>query len=331
MPWQFYCYYGDERELKKNYKYMKAFVDYYYSKADSTGYLTTTPGADHQYYETCRDSDGCPAELDEMITSAICRDYIRTLIQVAQTLGKQDDIQKYEMVAAKIRDAVNQKYYDRQNKSYGWWIRRDGSIDKRYGMQSGNAVMILSGIAPQEDIPVLVDHIIRDMDENYNGHFVAGRCLYQVFDVLTQYGHIEKVYEQMSRTTYPSFGHMLSFGQKTITEGFSQGPCLVSTCQFESQIPVKWFQQSLCGLGADPQKPGFKHFVLRPYIPDGLNEAALEFKSNYGKIESSWKKSNGRFLWTITVPPNSAATVWMPAQNSSQIKEGGQLAPTLPG
>jgi hypothetical protein len=26
------------------------------------------------------------------------------------------------------------------------------------------------------------------------------------------------------------------------------------------------------------------------------------------------------------VPPNTTATVWMPAQNSAQIKEGGQLA-----
>jgi alpha-L-rhamnosidase len=46
-------------------------------------------------------------------------------------------------------------------------------------------------------------------------------------------------------------------------------------------------------------------------------------QSPYGKIVSNWKLENGSFMWDISVPANSTATVHVPARDLNSIKEGG--------
>ncbi|HXQ35488.1 MAG TPA: alpha-L-rhamnosidase C-terminal domain-containing protein, partial [Anaerolineales bacterium] len=48
-----------------------------------------------------------------------------------------------------------------------------------------------------------------------------------------------------------------------------------------------------------------------------------ELKSMYGRIQSAWRQDNGAFHWQITVPPNTNATVYIPAKHASQVKENG--------
>ena len=61
--------------------------------------------------------------------------------------------------------------------------------------------------------------ILRDMKEKWNGHLSTGsRGSYPLLAVLSRQGRVDAAYDIMARTTYPSLGHMLSFGSKTIGE-----------------------------------------------------------------------------------------------------------------
>jgi alpha-L-rhamnosidase len=41
-------------------------------------------------------------------------------------------------------------------------------------------------------------------------------------------------------------------------------------------------------------------------------------------IKSEWQQSGGRFDWTIKVPPNTTATIYVPATDAGSVTEGGR-------
>ena len=46
----------------------------------------------------------------------------------------------------------------------------------------------------------------------------------------------------------------------------------------------------------------------------------------YGPIESDWKIEGGAFLWNVAVPPNTTATVYVPAKDAKTVTEGNRPA-----
>ena len=76
---------------------------------------------------------------------------------------------------------------------------------------------------------------------------------------------------------------------------------------------ITWFYQNLAGIRSDLEYPGFKHIIMRPTPVGDLSDVKASYNSSYGKIVSDWKITAGRFTWNVTVPPNTTATVYVPA------------------
>jgi alpha-L-rhamnosidase len=70
---------------------------------------------------------------------------------------------------------------------------------------------------------------------------------------------------------------------------------------------------------------------IRPYALGDLTWVRAEYNSPYGVIGRSWRKENGSFQLKVTVPVNTTATLYFPAQNASSVAEGGKPAPTAEG
>ena len=60
------------------------------------------------------------------------------------------------------------------------------------------------------------------------------------------------------------------------------------------------------------RNPGFKHILLRPNFPSGLNELEARYQSPYGEICSKWERKKNRIVYHVTVPANSTATFYAP-------------------
>ena len=73
-----------------------------------------------------------------------------------------------------------------------------------------------------------------------------------------------------------------------------------------------WFYKGLGGIFPDPENPGFKHILLRPNFPSGLNEFEARYQSPYGEICSKWERKKNRIFYHVTVPANSTATFYAP-------------------
>jgi alpha-L-rhamnosidase len=57
-----------------------------------------------------------------------------------------------------------------------------------------------------------------------------------------------------------------------------------------------------------------------------LTFAKASLDSPQGTVSSSWQVQEGKFHWNIVVPPNTTATVFVPAKDSESVRESGKPA-----
>jgi alpha-L-rhamnosidase len=89
---------------------------------------------------------------------------------------------------------------------------------------------------------------------------------------------------------------------------------------------VAWMYNHSLGIQRDEEHPGFKHFYLEP-LPDPTGRmkwARGYYDSPYGRIESSWEVKEGSTAYSFTVPPNTTARLFLPAEEVKKITKGGK-------
>ena len=84
-------------------------------------------------------------------------------------------------------------------------------------------------------------------------------------------------------------------------------------------------------LGVTPAAAGYATFTVAP-PPAGLDAASGTIPSPAGTIAVSWRRDpHGTFAMDLTVPPNTTATVRLPAASVTAISEHGQPLATSSG
>ncbi|MDR1096655.1 MAG: hypothetical protein LBL57_00835, partial [Tannerella sp.] len=62
---------------------------------------------------------------------------------------------------------------------------------------------------------------------------------------------------------------------------------------------------------------------IRPTIVDEADFAEASVESPYGKIFSRWERKGSEIILSVTVPPNTSATVYISASHPDKITESG--------
>jgi alpha-L-rhamnosidase len=83
-----------------------------------------------------------------------------------------------------------------------------------------------------------------------------------------------------------------------------------------------WMYEYLAGIRSDPDQPGFRHILIRPYPAGDLTFVKASHQTPYGTIVSSWKRDGGAFTLDVTIPPNTTATVTLPNGEKNEIESG---------
>jgi Bacterial alpha-L-rhamnosidase C-terminal domain len=82
----------------------------------------------------------------------------------------------------------------------------------------------------------------------------------------------------------------------------------------------EWLYRYVAGI--DLGAPGYGRTVIRPRHGGNLTHASAQYDSVRGRISSSWKIENDRFVLEALIPPNTTATVHVPS--TDDISEGGR-------
>jgi alpha-L-rhamnosidase len=327
IPDHLYDQYADLRVIERHYEGMKKWI------AHMQTYLKDDLMPRDVYGDWC-----VPPESPELIHSkdparrtdgpVLGTTYyyhlLRLMARFATLLGKQGDAKDFNQLADRLAVAFTKKYYDQQSGRFS------------NGSQTSSVLPLAFGMVPEEDRQKVTEALVRKIEEQNQGHIgtglIGGQWLMQV---LTDNGHPEVAYGIASQKSYPSWGYMVSNGATTIWElwnGDTANPAMNSGnhLMLVGDL-VTWLYENLAGIRPDPQQPGFKHIVMRPTPVGDLTYVKASHKSPYGEIVSDWKREGDRFTWSVTVPVNATATVYVPAADEASVKESDGRASETQG
>ena len=170
----------------------------------------------------------------------------------------------------------------------------------------------------------LVDNIKRN-----NMHLTTGFLGVGFLNsVLTQYGYNDIAYQLLLQDTFPSWLYPVKHGNATTiwerwdgwteTEGF-QDPGMNSFNHFSLGSIGSWLYEHVAGIASDGV--GFRNIIIRPNPGQGLTNVNARYDSIHGSIISSWIVNKDTVDYTIMIPVNTRATIYLPG-NKDKIQVG---------
>jgi alpha-L-rhamnosidase len=316
-----YCnFYGDPRLLADNFECMKRWILFQrkaYQKPDGT--------LDYTNYGDWVDGSWIKGTLDKRTTSrplmatAYFFNNCRIVARAARLLGKAEDARRFGDLAEKVKSGFNARFFNPKTNKY------------ESETQGSYIFPLAFGLVPEGHQAAVVANLVDEIQVKHGGHTSVGLVGMQWFmQVLSDVGRADVAYTVATQTTRPSWGYMVSKGATTSWERWDtdiqDGGMNGESQKILSGNLEAWLYQTLAGINYDPERPGFKHVVLRPRPVGDLTFVRASHRSMYGPIVSDWKIEGDTFLWTVAVPPNTTATVHVPARDATTVTEGGEPA-----
>jgi alpha-L-rhamnosidase len=320
--------YGDIRPIKKHYASMKQwlvymeakYMDNYLIAKDSYGDWCVPPESQELIHskDPARKTDG------EVIATAYYYYMLQLMENFARLLDKPKDAGEFAALALKIRDAFNKKFFDPETFQYS-----NNTV-------TTNILPLRFGIVAEDMREKVFENIVEKIMVENKGHVSTGVIGTQwLMRTLTEYGRGDIAYRIATNRDYPGWGYMAEQGATTIWElwnGDTANPAMNSHnhVMLLGDLIV-WMYEDLAGIRSDPSHPGFKQLVMKPSAIKELDFVEASYQNIHGLIKSHWRKDGKSFRWDLTIPANTKAKVYMPAQSLSDITEGGRDIASVSG
>ncbi|MGE5611628.1 MAG: family 78 glycoside hydrolase catalytic domain [Bacillota bacterium] len=326
-PGTMYDQYADVRILENRYAAMKKWI------AHMRKYIKDDLMPRDTYGDWCvppespsliHSSDPNRKTAGEILGTAYFFYDLRLMAHYARVLGKGEDAKEFEELGDRMKAAFNKKYFKPEAGIYD------------NGSQTSSVLPLAFDLVPREHRERVFNNLVEKIMTEGKGHVGTGLIGGQwLMRVLSDNGRPDVAYTLAAQKTYPSWGYMVQRGATTIWElwnGDTADPAMNSGnhVMLVGDLGI-WFYEYLAGIKPDVMKPGFKHIVFRPQPVGDLTAARASLESLYGQIRSDWKIEGDRIAWTITVPVNTTATVYVPTQDAQSVTEGDKPAKEAAG
>lgn len=316
--------YGDERPMQEHADNVKRFLQFAKKKSGKDGLIT---------YD--RYGDWCvpPASLTEVLTKDSTRMtngalisscyyyYICKMLAYPQPLpkGRENDAAYFAAEAETTKAAINRTFL--KNGSYA-----NGTV-------TANLLPLAMGIVPEDKEEAVKQSLLQKLEKNGYKQSCGIVGLQWLMRYLSRIGRDNIAWRMASTSEYPSWGYMVSQGATTIWElwnGNTANPSMNSgnhVMMLGDLVP--WAFECLAGIAPDTKNPGFKHIIMRPdFRIETLNGVTATYPSVYGDISSYWSttspsgKVGKEVVWTVTIPANTTATLYLPDGKVENIGSG---------
>ena len=319
VPWTMYQVYGDKRILEVQYPSMKAWVEYMSGRAGEDFLWTGDPHfGDWLAFATIRsDYPGATTEKD-LIATAYFSYSSALLSKIAAIIGKTEDAKKYAQLSDDVKKAFVNEF-----------VTPSGRLVSH--TQTAYSLALAFNLLPENLIPKAAAFLAEDVKKS--GHLTTGFVGTPLLcKALSANGYDELAFMLLNRKEYPSWLYPVTQGATTIWErwdgqkpdGSFQDVGMNSFNHYAYGAIGEWLYHYVAGMDIDPENPGYKHILLAPHPGGGLTNANAEFLSLYGSVKSAWKMEGNDFVYEVTVPANTTATVTLPGAKSEQLTVNAQ-------
>ncbi len=310
IPWNIYLFYGDPHLLNSCYGNIKSYVSYVESISPA-GLTTFGRG------------DWVPVKSESPLeyTSSVYYFVDATILaKAAKLFGKNEDARYYSALAEKIKKAINDKYFNAATGVYG------------LGKQTELSMALQWGIVPEALKEKVALNLAKRVEADGMHLDVGVLGAKAILNALSDNGQANIAYQLAAQDTYPSWGWWIVNGATTLYENWNiRAARDISLNHMMFGEIGGWFFKGLGGIKTDEQQPGFKHVRLAPNFVNGLSHFEASHQGPYGTILSSWKRVGKGVKYSVTVPPNSTATVYFPIGKGQSAYLNGKKLPAVYG
>ncbi len=315
LPWEIYERYGDTRILKVNFPTIQRWLAFLETNAKDDMLVRWGGQWDFLGDWLWPGAEGVNGDTIETLFYNNCYWIfnLQTAAEIADVIGEKDAAAKYRARADEVRRAVHRKFFQPEDNSYV------------NGFQGYLAIALLVNLPPKEVREAVWDRLEKEILVVREGHIHAGITAGAfLFKTLLGADRQDLLFTMVNKDTYPSWGLMRRNGLTAIAESWVMDNSL---CHSSYLYVGTWFIEGLAGIKSDPDRPGFKHFIIKPGVVDdpSMKWVRAHHDSIYGRIESNWRVDDDRVLMlNVTVPPNTMATLYLPTADAKSVTESGR-------
>jgi alpha-L-rhamnosidase len=254
-----------------------------------------------------------------LLETAYFYHHCRLMEKTAVRINRPEDARHYRELGEQTKAAFLKAYFDPKTAVYA------------KGAQTSYAVAIMFDLVPETHRERVIQNFVDSIVKTADGHPSVGMVGMQwMFQALDKIGRNDVALQMLQKKDFPSWGYMISKGATSIWEKWNSdtaGPGMNSEgLLFLGGNINAWLFECLAGLRPDPVSPGFKRIIIKPNPVGNLTWVNARYQSIYGSIVSNWKREGGKISMDVTVPPNTTATVFVPAKDATSVTESGKPA-----
>jgi len=301
--------YADPQAMLDNYAVIHKWMAYIEKQMDSEGIYPHRDFGDWcDVHQTTGKGRKTPIAL---LTTAYFYRHCILMEEFARMQNLSDDASFYHALGERTKTAFNKKFLNPRTCEY------------QADTQCGYAVAIMLNLVPQAYHAGVIQNFVKSIVQDADGHPLIGMVGMQwIFQALDKIGRNDVALEMLQKTTFPSWGYMVSKGATSVWEKWNSdtaGPGMNSEgLLFLGGNINAWLFESIAGLRPDPAIPGFKHMIIQPNPIGDLTWGRAHYDSMYGRIVSHWKMDGNKLTMNVTIPANSTATVYVPGNNITE-------------
>ena len=323
MPWLIYRRYGDTRILEEQYQSMKDWVETMRRDSDKGDRFVWSRNI--QFYGDWL-SFKSDAKTDDYPGAFTDKDYLATayfyhsadlMQKTAEVLGRKEDAVNYGELKEKIRKYFLQEY-----------VTSTGRVSPN--TQTAYAVALSFGLLEGKQAGIAAGRLAENVKNV--GHITTGLMgTAEICPALSDHGYINEAYKLLLSKEYPSWLYMVRMGGTTIWErwdGMRPDSTFQSVHMNSFNHPAlgsvgNWLYNKVAGIDLDPEVPGYKSVIIKPFPGGGLDRAEASYESLYGTVRSKWRTEKGKLFLSVEIPVNTSAKVYIPS-TSSELKMNGE-------
>lgn len=315
IPYRYYLRYGDKALLERCWPMMERYTRYVLAHLG----LKDKKAAKENPFNAYTYEKGMhlgewlePEEFQEKITAgnrpqhpeeatAYLHLTMKTMAEIAEILGKQEDRKRFE------------EYAEGAKKAYDHLFVKTGTLDtnRQAKLVRPLALELLDGAEKVKAQRRLVK-AVTDYHYHVGTGFLSTPFL---LGVLTEAGEAETAYKMLENTEKPGWLYEVCQGATAIWETWEGN---VSHNHYSPGAVCQWLFDTVAGIRPD----GENQFIIQP-VPGGtLTHAKACYRSIYGLVESGWERKEGSTVYTMTVPANTTAKLQLPDGSSHSLTAG---------
>jgi hypothetical protein len=297
VPWLIYKWYGDKEILRTAYPMMKRYVGYLHSR--SQNYILSYGLGD--WYDLGPKRPGVAQLTPNGLTATAIFYYDANLLsEIAGLLNDREYAAGYSILAWRIKEAFNKKFFDKEKKIYAT------------GSQTSLAMPLMLGLVDEKDKAIVFKNLVDSIIANGKALTAGDIGYHYLVQALHAGGASQLLYDMNYRDDVPGYGFQLKKDATALTESWAALREVSNNHLMLGHI-MEWFYTGLAGIDQQANSVGFKEIVIRPEQVGDINNVKASYETFYGTISTAWKKDEaGVTELQVEIPANTSAQIYLP-------------------